>query len=216
MAGKQLAPQSIDTLLNCPPAGTALDPASTADDQARALGALLAATEQLVQDLADDADVYQEAFPQRCAISLPAISCRCLEGPQQMLSRCSAQTALCSASEQHASSCRASLKHVALPAWNRVYCQNLRPNLQRMVASGLTPNQTVFDLLEAVRQLELQAMRWCPSVLGGHPGSLHHCQWRFRKYGANEKHEPAVSGIHAVMSLCSLHLLSYYGALGPR
>ena len=34
-------------------------------------------TEQLVQDVGEDADVYQESFPPSCAISLPAISCRC-------------------------------------------------------------------------------------------------------------------------------------------
>ena len=54
----------------------ALSPASAEDGQDRGLGALLAVVEQLVQDVTDDADVYQEALPQPCAISLPAISCR--------------------------------------------------------------------------------------------------------------------------------------------
>ena len=54
-----------------------------------------------------------------------------------------------------------------VPAVARVYCQSLRPSLQRMLVSGLAPSQKLFNLLEAVHQLELQALRWCPSVLGG-------------------------------------------------
>lgn len=42
------------------------------------MGGLLAVVEQLVQDVAEDAEVYQQSFPESASISLPAISARCL------------------------------------------------------------------------------------------------------------------------------------------
>ncbi|KAK9909456.1 hypothetical protein WJX75_002539 [Coccomyxa subellipsoidea] len=84
---------------------------------------LVAVVEQLVQDVAEDAEVYQQAFPDSSPVSLPAISAR-------------------------------------------VYCQQLRPALEAVLEQGPPANRALFDLLEAVHQLERHALRWCPSVLG--------------------------------------------------
>lgn len=40
------------------------------------VGGLVAVVEQLVQDVAEDAEVYQQAFPDSSPVSLPAISAR--------------------------------------------------------------------------------------------------------------------------------------------
>lgn len=48
----------------------------------------------------------------------------------------------------------------------RVYCQLLRPQLERVLAEQPPANRAFFDLLEFVHQLELQTLQWCPSLLG--------------------------------------------------
>ncbi len=52
-------------------------PAAGVDPSAAAVEGLAAATEQLVHDVAEDAEVYQQSFPPSCTLSLAAISCRC-------------------------------------------------------------------------------------------------------------------------------------------
>ncbi|CAL8467403.1 g6941 [Coccomyxa elongata] len=47
-----------------------------APSEAHSVGGLLAVVEQLVQDVAEDAEVYQQSFPESASISLPAISAR--------------------------------------------------------------------------------------------------------------------------------------------
>lgn len=55
----------------------------------------------------------------------------------------------------------------AIPVvWCRVYCQQLRPHLEAVLAQQLPANRAFFDLLEATHQLERHALRWCSSVLG--------------------------------------------------
>lgn len=52
-------------------------PAADATAEAsRAASSLAAVCDQLVQDVSDDAECYQAAFPPECSITLPAISCR--------------------------------------------------------------------------------------------------------------------------------------------
>ena len=48
------------------------------ESSCQTVGGLLAVVEQLVQDVAEDAEVYQQAFPESASISLPAVSARCL------------------------------------------------------------------------------------------------------------------------------------------
>lgn len=50
-----------------------------------------------------------------------------------------------------------------------MYCQQLRPALEAVLEQGPPANRALFDLLEAVHQLERHALRWCPSVLGARP-----------------------------------------------
>ena len=40
------------------------------------VASMAAVCEQLVQDICDDEECYQAAFPPECRINLPAISCR--------------------------------------------------------------------------------------------------------------------------------------------
>ncbi|CAL8467397.1 g6934 [Coccomyxa elongata] len=105
------------------PKVTPTSPTMAAPSEAQSVGGLLAVVEQLVQDVAEDAEVYQQSFPESASISLPAISAR-------------------------------------------VYCQQLRPQLQAVLDRQPPANRAFFDLLEAVHQLECHALCWCPSVLG--------------------------------------------------
>ncbi len=48
-----------------------------------------------------------------------------------------------------------------------MYCQLLRPQLEAVLAEQPPANRIFFDLLGIVHQLELHALQWHPSVLGG-------------------------------------------------
>ena len=61
----------------CARAVTPTSPSMAQPSEGNAVGGLVAVVDQLVQDVAEDAEVYQQAFPDTSPVSLPAISARC-------------------------------------------------------------------------------------------------------------------------------------------
>lgn len=57
----------------------------------------------------------------------------------------------------------------------RVFCQLLRPDLERVLAQQPPARGPLLDLLQAVHQLEKRAQKHFPAALGEHP-QLHCCR----------------------------------------
>lgn len=55
---------------------TPTSPTMAQPAELQAVTGLVAVVEQLVQDVAEDAEVYQQSFPETSSVSLPAISTR--------------------------------------------------------------------------------------------------------------------------------------------